>query len=400
MREVTESQSRFSDIAVNVMELVCEALRMSDEEAVRRADQVRRLVLQLSESEERERRRIADLLHDELQQNLAGVKVHVDMALRHAENDTYLSERLSTANELLREVVEVSRSLSHELRPANIKSRGLIAALGSMASQMEAAHGLTVEISTTGTIPRLSETVEVIVFRSVRELLFNVAKHADVDSATVQLRAEPEGLKLTVRDHGRGFDADAVLESGEGNGLGLISLRERIEAIGGSVSIDSTPGKGSRFTLLVPIPVTGSADRSVSGAADEGYATAESDRREPITVLLVDDHAVIRQGLAMLLNEEPDLSVVAEADSGAHAIEAVRRLRPMVVVMDYTMPGMEGDEATRAIKREFPQTHVIGLSMHAGSDAPERMLEAGADVYLPKTGPSENVIAAIRRVTS
>jgi DNA-binding NarL/FixJ family response regulator len=114
-------------------------------------------------------------------------------------------------------------------------------------------------------------------------------------------------------------------------------------------------------------------------------------------VLIVDDHAVIRQGLAVLIDEEEDLTVVGEAESGEEAIEAARRLTPEVVVMDFTMGGMDGAEATRRIKAELPDTRVIGLSMHLEDDTPQWMLDAGAEVYLPKEGPSEDVIAAIRQ---
>lgn len=396
------SPERLTDRTVAVLAAACEELHSRAAEAGRRTTQFRRLVLQLSESEDRERRRLADFLHDDLQQTLAGVKVHVDMAMRHVDSDSYEHERLATADELLREVIELSRTLSHELRPVNLRRQGLIAALTTVATQMKKSHGLEVEISSTGGVPPLNQTAQMFVYRAVRELLFNVVKHAGVNEAHVTVKTGPEHVVVTVRDHGRGFDVSR--RDAAGDGLGLISMRERLEAIGGTVEIESATGKGSRFTIRVPVSEADASPGATKVATSPGRAGPSEgpapERRGPTTILLVDDHAVIRQGLAVLLEEEPDLSVVAEADSGEAAIEAVERFRPDVVVMDFTMPGMDGDEATRAIKRQFPDVHVIGLSMHAETDAPERMLEAGADVYLPKTGASENVIAAIRRVSS
>jgi len=113
-------------------------------------------------------------------------------------------------------------------------------------------------------------------------------------------------------------------------------------------------------------------------------------------VIIVDDHAVIRQGLVLLLNEEPDLEVVGEAESGEAAIQLARQLRPDVAVMDLTMPGLHGDEATRAILEQAPGTRVIGLSMHSEDEARDSMLAAGAYAYLPKAGPSCDLVAAIR----
>lgn len=389
----------FDPIMVTAIDVICTGLARQSAEAERRTNQFRRLVLQLSESENRERRRVAELLHDDLQQTLAGAKVHVDMARRHAEGDDFLQERLSTAAGLLSEVIERSRSLSHELQPTVLARQGLGPALASLGAQMEKTHGLTVAITTSGAIPTLTETVKTFVYRAVQELLFNVVKHAEVDHAELKTRTDEDWFIVEVRDHGKGFDVPTEPITDNSAGLGLLSLRERPEAVGGTVEIESAPGQGSRFTIRVPMasePPKVEADASDVGPASPVEDTA--DTREQITVLLVDDHAVIRQGLAMLLNEEPDLVVVGEADTGPEALAAVGRLRPNVVVMDYTMPGMDGDEATRRIKRDHPEVRIVGLSMHAESDAPERMLEAGADVYLPKTGPSDNVIAAIRRI--
>lgn len=393
------SENPFDDVLVTVLDVICTALARQVLETERRTNQFRRLVLQLSESENRERRRVAGLLHDDLQQTLAGAKVHVDMARRHAEGDEFQRERLTTAADLLSDVIERSRSLSHELQPTVLTRQGLGPALSSLGAQMEKTHGLTVEMTTTGSIPTLTETVKNFVYRAVQELLFNVVKHAGVDHAELRTRTEGDWFVVEVRDHGKGFDVPIEQITESSSGLGLLSLRERLEAVGGTVEIESAPGAGSRFKIRVPVQ----PDVAHQGTEtiDEVQAISREDTaetRKQITILLVDDHAVIRQGLAMLLNEEPDLVVVGEADSGPAALDAVKRLHPDVVVMDFTMPGMDGDVATRRIKRDNPGVRIVGLSMHAESDAPERMLEAGADVYLPKTGPSDNVIAAIRRL--
>jgi CheY-like chemotaxis protein len=196
-----------------------------------------------------------------------------------------------------------------------------------------------------------------------------------------------------VRDHGNGFDVDGVLDQDAPTGVGILSVRERIEAIGGSLVIDSSPGTGSVFTVYLPHEATQAQglltrDTPPERVGPNGRKTA---------VIVVDDHTVIRQGLVMLLNEEPDLEVVGEAENGARAIELARQLCPDVIVMDLSMPGVPGDEATAAIREEVPRVRVIGLSMHAEEEARARMLSAGADAYLPKAGPSSELIAAIRR---
>ncbi len=115
-----------------------------------------------------------------------------------------------------------------------------------------------------------------------------------------------------------------------------------------------------------------------------------------IRVLVVDDHAIVRQGLVRLLTAEEDLEVVGEAPGGHVAVELTRKLLPDVVVMDVSMKEGDGVEATRAIHAEMPRVQVIGLSMYDESEQGERMREAGAVSYISKIAPSETLIAAIR----
>jgi DNA-binding NarL/FixJ family response regulator len=112
--------------------------------------------------------------------------------------------------------------------------------------------------------------------------------------------------------------------------------------------------------------------------------------------VLVDDHIVVRQGLAGLLRVEPDIEIIGEASDGHSAIDLIRDLRPDVVLMDINMPGMDGIQATRIIHKELPEVRVIGLSMFQEGEQQAAMHEAGAVNYLAKSGPSEALIEAIR----
>lgn len=116
----------------------------------------------------------------------------------------------------------------------------------------------------------------------------------------------------------------------------------------------------------------------------------------PIRVLLTDDHAVMRRGLVQLLRGEADICVVGEAASGREAVTCARDLRPDVIVMDASMPDMSGIEATRQITASMPGIRVIGLSMHEMDGTREAMLNAGAEAYLTKDVPPEELLAAIR----
>jgi DNA-binding NarL/FixJ family response regulator len=118
-----------------------------------------------------------------------------------------------------------------------------------------------------------------------------------------------------------------------------------------------------------------------------------------IRVLLVDDHEIIRKGLAGLLRTQPDLLVVGEAADGAAAMDQIRQLRPDVVILDVNMPGPNGLAVTHHINVEMPQVRIIGLSFHEEPGMAAAMRDAGAAAYLTKGGPSQELIHTIREVT-
>ena len=118
----------------------------------------------------------------------------------------------------------------------------------------------------------------------------------------------------------------------------------------------------------------------------------------PISVFIADDHAIVRDGLAALLRTHPDIEVVGTAASGSDAVEQVKRLRPRIVILDISMPELDGIEAARQIRLALPDTGIVMLSMHSGTQYVVQALEAGARGYLLKESASAEIIAAVRAV--
>jgi two-component system response regulator NreC len=113
---------------------------------------------------------------------------------------------------------------------------------------------------------------------------------------------------------------------------------------------------------------------------------------------MVDDHEIVRAGLRMLLQAQPDIEIVAEADNGRDAVAKVRELQPDIVLMDISLPDMDGFEATQQIKRARPKTAVLALTMHESDDYFFKMLQAGASGYVPKKAAPTDLVTAIRTV--
>ena len=223
------------------------------EELSRRAEQLTRLSSELTLAEQRERERIRDLLHDHLQQYLVSAK----MLLEAAQGGDEQAKRtmIDTARTRLDEAIEAARSLSVELRPPILREGGLAAALRWLGGWMADRHGLEVELTLDESVDARDDGVRTLVFESLRELLFNVVKHASAKRATLELAAEdPQHLRVRVSDRGRGFDTRARLpsESAAASRLGLFGIGERMTLLGGRLDVESEIGRGTRVTLVAP----------------------------------------------------------------------------------------------------------------------------------------------------
>ncbi len=375
-------------------------------ELQRRADQLARLTSELTLTEQRERRRLAQILHDHLQQMLVGAKFGLEVLARRVGEKEQAD--LWQVHGLLDESINVSRSLTVELSPPILHEGGIVAGLEWLVRWVGEKHGLTVDLHTDDHATTDREDVRVLLFQAVRELLFNVVKHARVTRAAVTLDLQDaDHLRLTVHDEGVGFDPQAMWNRAPApteGGFGLFSLRERLNLLGGRLTIDSAAGEGVTVTIVAPRRHLGAAIKTPTAlrhrAAPEttpAAAPPEAPGEErPIRVLLADDHAVVRQGIRLLLRDQPDIEVVGEAADGDQAVDSAHRLRPDVILMDYSMPRMSGVDATRAIHRELPGIRIIGLSMYEQLDRAAAMIDAGATGYITKSGPSEELLAAVR----
>lgn len=364
---------------------------------------LRALTSELNLAEQRERKRLATELHDYLQQLLVYGKLTIGQGKRRVADASAAADVMKKVDEVLSEALTYTRTLVAELSPPVLRDHGLAAGLKWLAEYMK-KHEQTVRVTVPeGEGPQLPDDQVMLLFQSVRELLINALKHAETGEVTVTMEQLNENLSITVSDKGKGFNL-AAAESPSGgisSKFGLISIDERMRALGGSFNIQSAPGEGTTVTLVLPLatiprdrvlnpPVSGSLDVGAALSAHPSDSTTKG--QMIIQVLLVDDHAMMRQGLRAVLDTYEDIQVVGEAQDGAEAVKLVRELRPRVVVMDINMPTMNGIEATTSIKTHWPETIVVGISVNAQEDNGDAMKRAGAATVLTK----DNAVGQLR----
>ena len=370
---------------------------------VQKQHQLRYLASELILTEQRERKRLAGQLHDYLAQLLVFGRLKISsLRSRSRATDPVEVGIMGEIDEIFVRSLAYTRTLMAELSPPVLYELGLPDALKWLAEEM-GKFGLQVDLHFSSEPASLRDDQRVLLYQSVRELLLNVVKHAQTSQASLALSVEGQDcLRLVVRDEGIGFDvnsqqANPVL----GPHLGLFSIRERMVAMGGEFHMESVISQGTTVTLTLPLGTIVKAE-SPSPAMHTPHRRHGDPPSKAIntrSVLLVDDHAIIRKGLRTILDDHEDLTVIGEAANGAEAVSMAADLRPDVILMDINMPGMNGIDATKQIKAVHPDTIVIGLSVSNSTQVVEAMKTAGAAHFVSKEAAVEELYEAIAALT-
>jgi signal transduction histidine kinase len=214
--------------------------------------QLRKLSSALVQTEERERRRIAVAIHDSIGQTLAATKIKLG-AIRSTLSSGELVGQLDETRDLISSAIQETRSLTFELSLPVLYEIGLQSALEWMAEQFQRKYGLRVIITGDGSDRWLDITYRVFLFQSIRELCFNVVKHAHATRVTVSIQGDAELIRCDVVDDGTGFDVKKHHRDGSADmGFGLFSIREQLRQYGGVLTLQTSPGGGTIVSLKLP----------------------------------------------------------------------------------------------------------------------------------------------------
>jgi PAS domain S-box-containing protein len=399
------AQKQHEHTIKKINDLLEQRIRDRTAKIQRQTERMRELANKLGQVEQKERNRLAAVLHDHIQPLVVGARMHLwDI---HRKNDLEAIQKTAHKIEgILEETLTELRSLTVDLSPSAVLNDGLTGGANWLVTYMKKKFDFTLKSLMDDTIDPIAENTCFLLFQCTKELLFNVVKHSGEKQASLSIeRTNDQKIKIIVSDDGNGFDPDAFVETHENTAsLGLFSIEERLKDIGGRMEIASAPGQGATVTLTAPAGKTDEAVATVKRVykrrADDQPVIKHRNSEDSIGILIVDDHKLLREGLVGLLQMEPDFVVLGEAADADTAIDLAQKLEPDVVIMDVNLGKTNGMDATRQILFKKPHIKVIALSMHSDKKVINAMYHAGASFFLNKAVPSDELIAKVRACLS
>jgi signal transduction histidine kinase len=225
------------------------------EQSNRMQEQLRHLTRQLLLAQEEERKKISRELHDEIAQTLTGINVRLATLKTAATHNTKgLQSKISSAQRMVEKSVDIVHRFARELRPTVLDDLGLIPALHSFVKSFSKQTRIHIRLTIFAGVEKLDNARRTMLYRVAQEALTNVARHAQASLVEVSIEKLADSICMKIKDDGKSFQVDRVLHTKKNKRLGLLGMRERVEMVGGSLSVESTPGRGT--TIRAKIPVT------------------------------------------------------------------------------------------------------------------------------------------------
>ena len=269
-KQVEEAQRRLEDMADTNLGLNREIVRRQAveqdlkkseqnqgrllEQARHMQGQLRHLSHQILQAQEEERLRISRDLHDEIAQTLVGINVQLATLTREAAGGPKgLQQKIECAQQMVEKSVAKVHQFARKLRPALLDDLGLIPALHAFMKTFTKQTGVHTSLTAIAAVERLDTAKRTVLFRVAQEALTNVARHAQASRVAVIIQKLPDGICMKIKDDGKSFQVDSVLHGKGRQHLGMLGMRERLEMVGGSFEVESTPGKGTAIIAEIPL---------------------------------------------------------------------------------------------------------------------------------------------------
>lgn len=252
IRKIATRDKQLRDM-VKALEQQVDEQNRTEQELFKYQEKLQLLSKELLLTEERERRRIASELHDRIGYTLTNISMRVG-ALRQITLTSNQESTLTEINDLVQQSIKDTHTLIFDISPPVLYDFGLNAAIEWLIERTEKEHGISVKLNLDEALNSTNDSFNVLIFGAIRELLFNIVKHAQADSASISMVNKTNRLTIKIMDNGQGFDTTKIgTHSNKLSGFGLFSIKEQLSHLEGNLEIESSIGKGTSITLSVPM---------------------------------------------------------------------------------------------------------------------------------------------------
>jgi PAS domain S-box-containing protein len=372
INDIKQTEHELRVAAINEREITAKNNQLTQEISRRNSD-LSALTAHIQKVAETERASLARELHDEMGSILTGLSMEIGR-LGEEVSDPDILQGFSTIKDLISSASNIKQNIINQLYPTILEDCGFVPAVSWLVKEYRRYSGITVEL----VIPKEAIVIEhpfaLAAYRIIQECLTNIAKHAGASKVYIEVAAKDGFLDLTIRDNGKGLPDD--IKTG---GHGIFGMIERARYLGGLMEVVSDEEKGATARLSIPL------------------VTAKPKIKK--RVLVVDDHAIVRNALQQLLDTQTDdFSVEGEAADGKSAIQMAIEGTWDIMLLDINLPKKNGVKVLEEIKALKPGLPIIMLSSHAEEEYGEIALAKGAAGYIEKSETTK-LVEAMRRAT-
>ncbi|MGH2344095.1 MAG: response regulator, partial [Chloroflexota bacterium] len=344
-----------------------------------------------------ERDRLAREIHGVLAQTITGLVMQLDAMASAVPAESPLHERMEQTRSMGRAAAAETRRLVWNLRPTSVDLRRPRAVVKEEVVRFERRASLQPQVDVVGEDRIIASEIGAVVQRLMQVALENVTRHSSATQVRILLNYGLHGLSLQIEDDGTGFDPETIsLSMGR---LGLAGVAERARLVGGALRIESAVGQGTRVQIELPFdpapPIP--RDRPVK-AQPVVEQQAEPAALEPIRIVLIDDHAMVREGLTRMLREQPDFRVLEAVSTGAEGLRAIAELKPDVVLCDLQLPDLPGTEVIARARAHFPDIRCLVVTTFDDDEYIYEAIKAGAKGYVLKDASAVELVDAVHAV--
>jgi DNA-binding NarL/FixJ family response regulator/two-component sensor histidine kinase len=333
-----------------------------------------------------ERARVARELHDSAVQSLIAVEAQIDALRRQSSAQSNpLTAELERIQSLLREEVLKLRELMQAMKSLDVNASTFLRVMEETVDRFQRETGINGRFVKEVDEVSIPDRACRELVRILQEALVNVRKHSGAQQVVVTFGATQNAWRLSIEDNGHGFPFSGKFSQADLDrmGEGPMVIRERVRLVDGELTIESNSDRGARIEIGVP-----------------HYREAPEDKRsQPIRIVIAGDHSIFRDGLHCLLESEPGLEVIGEAQDGSEAAEVTRQMKPDILLLDLAMPRRRGLEALRDLRvGSGDGVRVILLIAAAEKHQIVEALQLGARGVVLKDSPSQILLKSIHAV--